>query len=109
MVYSMPPDTNEKEKIIGGIFTLGQAMWIGIGAIGFALTVILFFKAIGFASVFFGLPFLVFGFVFALKKVNDLPLPTYIKFKRRYKNKIKYYINSGKHSVLSFSDEKKGA
>lgn len=103
-IYSMPPDTNEKEKIIGGIFTLGQIVWVAGGIIIFVLIILSSFRYLGFFSVILGFPFVVTGFVFALVKVNNFPLPTYLKLKNRFKKKAKYYINKGTERSFEFSE-----
>lgn len=105
-IYNMPPDTREREKIIGGIFDLRQFFWIALGIGGFALLCVIFFKILGIFVFILGLPLPIMGFVFALKMVDDMPLPTYLKYKRLYKKKIKYYINHGKHNTLEFDAPK---
>lgn len=98
----MPPDTREREKIIGGIFDLRQFFWIALGVGLYALVGWIFYKLFSFFILILALPIPVMGFVFALKKVEDIPLPTYLKLKYRYKKKIKYYINYGTHKTLEF-------
>jgi hypothetical protein len=102
-IYSMPPDTNEKEKIIGGIFTIGQTLWIA-GGCGIAVMIALaLFRFIGAFVIVFCIPPVIAGFVFALKRVGEYSLPKYLYLKHKYDNKIKYYINDGKHTKLEFS------
>ena len=98
-VYSMPPDTTEKEKIFGGVLTLSQAGWIGGG---FFLAVILFHIFKFFVILICAVPF-VAGFVFALKKKGNYTYLRYLMLKRRYDNRIKHYINNGMHDSLEFS------
>jgi hypothetical protein len=99
----MPPDTNEKEKIIGGIFTIGQTLWIVGGAGIAAVIAIALFRFIGVLVFPLCIPPIIAGFVFALKRVGEYSLPKYLYLKHKYKNKIKYYINDGKHERLEFS------
>lgn len=107
-IYQMPPDTREKEKIIGGIFTISQFVWIVLGIVLYVLCFLALFRPLRAFAFVPPVPFLVFGFVFALKKVGDLPLPVYLKYKRQFKKKTKIYINSGVHDSLDFST-KEGA
>ena len=96
--------TNEKEKIIGGIFTITQFGWIVGGIVIFAILVLSLFRFIGFFSIILGLFFVVVGFILATKKINEIPLPKYLRLRRKYKNKTKKYINKGVHSSLEFSE-----
>ena len=102
-VYSMPPDTTEKEKIFGGVLTLSQAGWIGGGfflALILALLLFQIFKF--FVIIICAVPF-VAGCVFALKKKCNYTYFRYLMLKRRYDNRIKHYINNGMHDSLEFS------
>ena len=89
-VYSMPPDTNEKEKIFGGVLTLSQAGWIGGGFFLALILALLLFQIFKF-------------FVIALKKKGNYTYFRYLMLKRRYDNRIKHYINNGTHDSLEFS------
>lgn len=104
-VYSMPPDTNEREKIVGGLLTLGQAAWIAVGGVLYVIWILVTYRVLGAFSFILGIGFLVFGFYFGLKKVDDLPYPKYLRLKRIYKKKVKNYINKGEKTELSFSIE----
>lgn len=105
-VHNMLPDTREREKIVGGILDSVQLFWIALGFILYIIFVFIFFKLLRGFAFFFGIPLIVFGFVFALKKVNDMSLAKYLKYKKRYKKTVHYYINSGFHSDLEFSGTK---
>lgn len=91
----MPPDINEKEKIVGGILTLGQVGWIAIGA-ACCLTTGLLLKLMDFGWFGFivGIPFIIQGFRFALVKKEDLTLFKYYKVKAGFKRKTKYLPNT---------------
>lgn len=94
-IYDVPPATNEKEKVVGGLLTAGQAAYLGIGA-GLCVAVIfLFIKLSGnlVLSVICGLPFLLVGVPFAFKKKCGLPLPLYLKYKKAFKAKNKKLLN----------------
>lgn len=102
-VYSMPPDTNEKEKIFGGILTLSQAGWIGGGFFLALILALLLFQVFKFFVIVICAVPLVAGCVFALKKKGNYTYFRYLTLKRRYDNRIKHYINSGMHDSLEFS------
>jgi len=91
--YFVPPDTNEKEKIVGGVLTGGQLIWIliglGLGA-GFAFIT---FPLFGNTSIILGLFFLPIGLVFAFAKKKGLPLYEYLTRRRKHKKKTKKLPN----------------
>lgn len=93
-VYYVPPDMNEKEKIIGGILTMGQFLWLLAGGIIGVLIFISTFNKIGKVfSLIISIPFLLLGTPFAFYKVNDLSLFEYLQRKRKFNNKNKYLVN----------------
>lgn len=97
-VYQVPPDTKEKEKVIGGLLNWTQFFWLLAGfVVGLGLVFIVY-KPTGSIpiSVFVGL--IGFGaFVpFALVKKMEMPLFTYLRRKRALKKKTKHLINMGK-------------
>lgn len=102
-VYSMPPDTNEKEKIFGGVLTLSQAGWIGGGFFLALILALLLFQIFKFFVIVICAVPLVAGCVFALKKKGNYTYFRYLMLKRRYDNRIKHYINNGTHDSLEFS------
>jgi hypothetical protein len=102
-IYDMPPDTREKEKIVGGIFDLYQLAWIAAGAILYVIHALLMFRFFSYFSLVVGLVFIVWGFVFAIKKKDDLPYPRYLRLKLKHNRKTKYYVNAGYHKKLDFS------
>ena len=91
--YPMPPDIREKEKIIGGIFTLTQGLWIGLGVVVYLVNSLLLSFIFGKFSFFLSIPYIVLGFVFALKKLHEMSLFTYLKYKQKYKKKNKELPN----------------
>ncbi len=107
-IYDMPPDTREKEKIVGGIFDLFQLAWIAAGAVLYALQAMILFRILGYLCLITGLIFIIWGFVFALKKKDGLPYPTYLRLRFRHRHKTRYYINSGYHRKLEFSGIRPG-
>ena len=102
-VHSMPPDTREREKIVGGVLDFIQLLWLAGGFVICVAITMAFFKSLGFFSLVFGIPFVAAGAVFAFMKKENLPLPKYIKLKMKYNWKTKYYINSGKKTTLEFT------
>ena len=104
-IYDMPPDTREREKIVGGIFDLYQLAWIAAGAVLYAIHAILMFRFVSYLCLVVGLVFIVWGFVFAIKKKDDLPYPTYLRLKFKHNRKTKYFVNAGINRKLDFSGE----
>lgn len=106
-IYSMPPDTNEKQKILWGKFDSSQILQFSVFTI---LGVIIALAVYGITKMFFlglifMLPFVGLGILFALKKVNGMMLFQYLRLKHKYKKKIKYYVNGGFHNKMEFSAE----
>lgn len=87
--YVVPADVREKEKIIGGILTIGQFGWcIGgflIGLASFAGTFLLVRNLT--ISAMVGLPLVFSGLPFAFYKKRNVPLPIYIMRKFQFKSK----------------------
>lgn len=104
-IYEMPPDTREREKIVGGLIDAKQLIWLVIGAGLCALTTIALYFIMGLFSLIFGLGFLAAGCIFAFKKKEGLMLYPYLKLKHKYKKTIKHYVNAGVHETLTFKGE----
>lgn len=104
-IHHMPPDTRDREKIIGGILDIRQLFWICLGLGIYAILVLTLYKFLNVLILILGFPFVVLGFLFALKKVEDLPLPTYLRYKILYKFKTKYFINAGFKDKLEFTPD----
>lgn len=84
--YYIPPTIKDKEKIIGGILTLGQFMFLIVGlVIGLVLGVLLYTltKSIEIAIIAI-LAGLATGVPFAFYRKNGLTLTQYIKYKKRF-------------------------
>lgn len=94
-IYSVPADVREKEKIIGGLLTIGQGAWLmggfvlGLGS--FAGTYLLT-KFVPLA-IMTGFPVALTGVPFAFFKKNGVPLPTYIVRKIKFNKKNHHLIN----------------
>lgn len=100
-IYNVPPNMNEKEKVIGGILNINQFFWVlgglVLGATVFAITFSIvggtFALFLGFLCCFSGLPF-------ALYKKRDLSLYEYLYRKRLFKKKVKKLPNKRKEVNL---------
>lgn len=94
-VYLVPPDTNEKEKIIGGKLTLIQFFWLLGGLVlgGIVFAVIYSATKIGGLAIAFGFILALAGTPFAFLKRHDVPLASYIMLKRKFKYKTKLLMN----------------
>lgn len=95
-LYKVSADTSEKEKIIGGILTLGQGIWIATGAL---LTAGIFLSLVNVmpASIAFALgavPGGLLGGIFAFYQKEELPLMTYLTYKYKFEKKTKYLVNT---------------
>ena len=106
--HQMPPDTREREKIIGGLLDLGQLLWLLLGAGLYGIFLFTFFSMLGGFSFVIGLPILASGVPFAFKKINNLTLFQYLRLKRRYKRKIKGFVNFGGVSFPTDDELKNG-
>lgn len=104
-VHSMPPDTREREKIVGGILDFVQLIWVVIGLVICAVITMTFYRALSWFALVFGLPFVIGGLILALGKKDSLPLPKYIRLKVKHNTKVKFFINSGFKSDLDFTAE----
>lgn len=87
--YGVPADVREKEKIIGGLLTIGQFGWCVagflIGLASFAGTFLLIRSMA--ISAMIGIPLAFSGLPFAFYKKNGVPLPIYIVRKIQFKSK----------------------
>lgn len=103
-VYQMSADTRDKEKIIGGILTVNQLLWILTGVGLYALFVFITYSLLYVFAFIIFLPFIALGLIVAFKKVNGIPLARYILLKIKYKTITKKYINKTKENEeLNFS------
>lgn len=94
--YSVPPDVNEKEKIIGGVLDLHQFFWILGGLLIGTLVFILLFPVFGKFSLIFGVIFSFSGVPFVVVKKEGLPLFEYYKRKKSFDKKTKQLPNKRK-------------
>lgn len=96
--YPIPPDTRGKEKIIGGIFTISQFIFLIIGVIlGFILVAVTFkmtnsFVVAGIAFIIGVGPFIPFSFV-KKHELGEMELFQYLRLKQKFKKTRKVFPN----------------
>lgn len=95
--YVIPPDINEKEKIIGGILNIHQFFWMLGGLILGAIVFVVLFPLFGKFSLAIGGIFSLSGLPFVLIKPKDLTLFEYLKRKRKFDKKTKQLPNIKKN------------
>jgi len=108
IMHSMPPDTRGREKILWGIIDSRQILYCVIGIGLYAVSIFVTFSFFSGFSFLICMPVLIAGFIFAFKKINDIPLPEYLYIKHKYKNTIKRYVKKGGHSEFVFKVDEKG-
>ena len=88
-------DTSEKEKVVGGVLTMAQGLWLAGGILIFGGIFMLLpnFLPIVLAVPFALVPGLAFGLPFAFYKKEGIPLFTYLTLKKKFEKKSKYLIN----------------
>lgn len=87
--YAVPPNINEKEKIVGGVFDLGQLFWLALGGVLAIITFFIFFPIFGTFALVLALPVAFSGLPFVFYKPKGLTYYTYLKRKRAFKRKTK--------------------
>jgi|SRR5690625_1382901 len=94
-VYQVPPDTKEKEKVIGGILNWNQFFWLLSGFVAGLILAFIGYSISG--SVILSAILAVIGIAstvpFALIKKLDMPLFTYLMRKRALRKKTKKLPN----------------
>lgn len=96
--YVVPPDVRDDEKIVGGIFTKSQFIFLILGFVGgMALTILLYSMTKNFVIAAFGLIIgLTIAVPFAVIKIRsagDMELFKYLVKKWKYKKRQKEYKN----------------
>ena len=86
--YIVPPDTREKERIVGGMLTWEQTQYFILGVILCAVV----FAAVSvtfntFLAAILGLPLLAAGPLLAFLKVEDIPMVEYYRLRYRHGKK----------------------
>lgn len=95
-MYKIPADTKEKEKIIGGLLTLVQFLWLlGGFIIGLVMFVITWLIT---GSLFLGLSLMLAGIglgaPFAFYKKKDLTFFQYLTYKRKLERRNVNLLNN---------------
>ncbi len=92
--YPVPPDTSAKEKVIGGILSVTQLVWVLIGlamGVGLGLLLKLF---LGQAGLVIGIiPGIIFAFIFCFVKIHQLTVFQFIMYSRQQKARTKQLPN----------------
>lgn len=91
--YVVPPDINEKEKVIGGVLNINQFFWLLGGFVLGAVVFVVFFPVFGKFSLALGGLFSLTGVPFVVIKPKDLTLFEYLKRKQKFKKKNKKLPN----------------
>lgn len=91
--YNVPPDVNEKEKIIGGILNINQFFWLLGGLLIGAIVFVLLYPLLDKYSLIVAGLFALSGTPFVLIKPKGLTLYEYLKRKRNFDKKTKYLPN----------------
>lgn len=94
-VYKVSADTSEKEKIIGGVLTLSQGAWLALGLLmigGMFITLSRLLPPVA-ALILAMPPGILTGTLFAFYRKEQLPLLTYLLYRRAFRYKTKKLIN----------------
>ena len=97
--YIVPPDTSEKEKIVGGLLTGGQLVWVLAGLGGWALFGLGLYGFMGKFSFIFSFPFVPVAGVFAFYKKHELTFFDYLSKRREHRKKTKHLPNLRKETL----------
>lgn len=83
--YQTPSDTQEKEKVIGGLLTMAQGVWIGLGLVAGLFGFVLFLSITKVLGVGIFVLILNLGLFtpFAFIKKRDLTLFQYVKLRAK--------------------------
>lgn len=95
-MYHVSADMSEKEKVVGGVLTMAQGLWLAGGFLIFGAFFMLLQNILPmpFAVAFALVPGLAFGLPFAFYKKEGLPLFTYLTLKKKFDQKTKYLVNT---------------
>lgn len=95
-VYKVSADTSEKEKIIGGILTLGQGLWCAAGILTTAAIFMLVSRILPLViGLIIGLPpGIAIIYIFGFKQKYGYPYMTYLTLNKKFQAKNKHLINT---------------
>lgn len=112
--YQIPPDINEKEKVIGGVLTVSQLVAIIVFAVLGGVTALIIFRAANkpILALIVGIIILIPGLILGFKKerrLGDMEEFEYLMIKHRFKKQRKQYpnINQGYMAALDNKEEMK--
>jgi hypothetical protein len=92
--YIVPPDMKEKEKIVGGVLTIYQFAWLGLGLLIAGLIFITLFSAMNLYGLIIAVPIgSAVGLPFAFYEKEELTLFRYIYLKLKFRKKTKALPN----------------
>lgn len=100
--YPIPPDIREREKVVGGIFTVSQTLFLAVGALLFFLILSIVYKASNniivsaVAGLVAGGIFIPFAFI-KKKDYGNVELAQYLIYLYRYKKSKKEFPNVNEH------------
>lgn len=91
--YTIPPTIREKEKVIGGVLSMEEFMYL-IG--GLIIGIFVFICLMNISKIIAGIIggiFALSGIPFAFIKPKGYSIPKYLKYKKEFKNKTKKLPN----------------
>jgi len=106
-LYRVSADTAEKEKIIGGILTLAQGGWCALGIVIAGLIFFIISRLTRSAVLALVLALPAGGAViyfFAFYRIMELPLMTYLLYRRNMQKKTKLLVNDLRYGQREKSD-----
>jgi len=94
-LYKVSADTNEKEKAVGGILTFAQAGWLVLGGVIWGGLFLLLAQILPpiIAVILAIIPGAGVGGAFAFYTKNELPLLTYLIYRRDFNRQTKQLVN----------------
>lgn len=110
MEYQMTPDIREKEKIVGGHFTLTQTIFLALAVISGGGLGILTYNSLNsiplaiIVLVLGAVPFLPFAFV-KVEKMGDKELFFYLLIKLQHNKGQKVYLNINENKKKRILEE----
>lgn len=112
--YQIPPDINEKEKVIGGVLTVSQLVAIIVFAVLGGVSALIIFRAANkpILALIVGIIILIPGLYLGFKKehrLGDMEEFEYLMIKRRFKKERKRYpnVNDGYMAAVNNGEETK--
>lgn len=112
--YQIPPDINEKEKVIGGVLTVSQLVAIIVFAVLGGVTALIIFRAANkpILALIVGIIILIPGLYLGFKKehrLGDMEEFEYLRIKHQFKKQRKQYpnVNDGYMDTLNSGEELK--